>query len=717
MLKMADPPFRIHDGTLRIAHRVPGRVRLKAGFLRHPRLRLDLLEAHAASLPGVVRVRVNARAGCMVVRCEGSLAPEDLCGRLTSALRKINYDLCAAGPARTQDISRSSVAGHVCVVAASCFAPLWLRIGMALFVGLPVILDGVKNLFSSGVTAKTLDAVSISLAFMLRQYPAVALIAFMRLLGDYLKQLNDNRSNELLTGLLRFGSGSVWVERGGVEVEMDSAAVEPGDVVICGPGDLVMVDGTVCSGTALLNKSQITGESLPEYVEEGDTVVSGAVVESGRLRIQAHKAGAQTNIASLRRFMWQALEDKSRPEFRGEVLADKLVPVTLGVSAGAYALTGELARAASAASIDYVCSVKYPAHFSVKSGMCAAAKCGVLLKGASALDALAGVDTVVFDKTGTLTGSDMRVTDIIPTKGWSRDEVLALAARMERHYDHPVARTILAAANASSLRLGPVADVDFYVSHGICALVDGKRSQVGSRRFISRLAGLASDKADSRADQLRGQGKMVLYVAQNNVVQGLIALRSEVRPDAQATVDGLRALGVRRIIVLTGDHRKTAKHLLAQVRGIDAAHWELGPEDKARVVNNLKRQGARVAVVGDGVNDAPALVCADIGVCMAHGGDLARVSAQAVILNDDLQALCAARAIAMRQRKVLEFCHHEGALCNTALLGCALSGLLSPFGAALLHNLNTLALVGYAVRAGGKQPETHHPALEREAGQ
>jgi Cu2+-exporting ATPase len=375
--------------------------------------------------------------------------------------------------------------------------------------------------------------------------------------------------------------------------------------------------------------------------------------------------------------------------------------VTLGLGVGAYARTRDLARTASVASIDFVCSVKYPARLSVRSSMCAAAKAGVLLKGGRALDTLARVDAVVFDKTGTLTTRELRITDVIPTRGWTQDELLILAARMEQHYDHPVARTILAGARRAKLPLTPVGEVDLYVSHGVCAVVDGKRSQVGSRQFISHLKGLASDHADILAATQRAQGKMALYVAQGNVVQGLIGLQDEVRPHAQAALRELRELGVRKVVVLTGDHRKTAERLESQLEGVDAIHWELKPEDKARVVNELKEEGYCVAAVGDGVNDAPALVSADLGICMPHGVGLTQASAQAIVLGDDLRSLCAARRIAMRQHRILQHCLYEGAAVNTLLLGLAAAGALSPLAAAVVHNVNTFTLMGYAMAKAG----------------
>ncbi len=692
------PSFCFHTRGMHLVHELPYRIRLKSKFLRHPMINSDYLEASLLSLPGVEFVRINPRAGSLIIRHNGS---PKMKSSIIATLATMPSAAFVPGSVKPREIHRVDLGLHLLVVAVSCVTSPLVGLGLALLTGLPVVVAGINNLIFRGFTAQSLDALSVALCLAVRNYTTVCVIAFMRLFGDYLKQINDKRSNELLHGLLRLSKQVVWVERESVEMTMSLDEVAIGDVVVCGPGELVAVDGKVLSGSALVNKSMITGESIPVTWEEGDSAISGSVVENGRIRIKAEKVGADTALSKIHDFLDKSLQDKSLPEIKGDAMANRLAPVTLGLGVGTYLLTGDLSRSASVASIDYVCSVKFPARLSVRSSMLAAAKAGVLLKGGRALDALARIDTVVFDKTGTLTTRNLRITDVISTGGWTQDEVLTLAARMEQHYDHPVARTILAKARRAKLPLSPVGEVDFYISHGICALVDGKKSQVGSRRFISNVKGVISAHADALADTLRAQGKMALYVVQSNFVQGVIGLQDEIRAHAQSGLSELRTLGIKNVVVLTGDHRKTAQRFMSQLEGVDAIHWELNPEDKARVVNEFKQQGHCVAVVGDGVNDAPALVSADLGICMAHSGELVQASAQAVVLNNDLRSLCAARRIATRQHRILHHCLYEGATVNTLLLGLATTGILSPLSAAVLHNLNTFSLMGYAMTRAG----------------
>jgi Cu2+-exporting ATPase len=602
---------------------------------------------------------------------------------------------------RPPQVSRTSLGLHLLAAVGSMFAAPPVRLALALIVGAPVLRAGLVNLLRSGFTAKSLDGVSVALCLALGKHTAVCAIAFMRLLGDFFKQTTEKRSHDLLRSLLRVQRRMVWLERDGLELEIPVGDVSTGDVIICGPGDLAAIDGVIVSGAALVNKSMITGESVPVNLEQGDRVVSGSLVESGRIRIRADRVGSETSMSKINQFLEQALRDRALPEVRGEALADKLALATLFLSLGAYAWTRDLARTAAVTAIDYVCSVKFPSRLSVRSSLYASARAGLLLKGGRALDALARVDAVVFDKTGTLTTRELRVTDIVAFEGWTREKVLRLAARLEQRYDHPVAQTILAEARRARLRLDPVGEIDYSVSNGVYAIVDGVESRIGCRRYVANAKGPALRQADALADRLRAQGKTALYVISDHAVRGVIGLQDEVRPDAQEVLRELRGLGIKKVVVLTGDHRQMAQRLQSRLEGVDEVLWELAPEDKARVVDALREQGLHVAFVGDGVNDAPALVSADLGVCMSLGSDLAQASAQAILLNDDLRSLCAAKRIALRQHDLLRRCLVEGAVFNSLLLGLSALGFVPPLAAALLHNANTFALMWRASALAG----------------
>ena len=387
-------------------------------------------------------------------------------------------------------------------------------------------------------------------------------------------------------------------------------------------------------------------------------------------------------------------------------LADKLVPITFGLGLGIFALTQDLNRAASALTVDYSCALKLAAPVAVKSGMHCAGKNGVLLKGGQALDRLAQIDTLVFDKTGTLTKGNLEITDVISfDTAISNDELLALTAGAEEHYGHPVARAVVQEAKNRKLQLPEVSQVDFIVAHGVSAYVNKKQILVGSRHFLEDDEKIPCINADKYDVNLRNQGKSILYVAEENKLIGIIAMRDEIRPEAPETLRELRKLGVKQFVMLTGDHKDTAKAIAEELQYIDEVYWELKPEDKAQIVQKLQNEGKILGFAGDGVNDAPALLSANVGICMPKGADLARESAQVVLLEEDLHTLVLARYIAKQNQKVLKGSFNATIGANTIIMLLATMGKLTPVKAALFHNLSTIGILGYTASSAGKLPK------------
>ncbi|MCK4536989.1 MAG: HAD-IC family P-type ATPase, partial [Desulfuromonadales bacterium] len=334
---------------------------------------------------------------------------------------------------------------------------------------------------------------------------------------------------------------------------------------------------------------------------------------------------------------------------------------------------------------------------------------GVLLKGSQAMDSLARVDTLILDKTGTLTRGALKVTDVIVIDGMDENEVLALAAGAEEHYSHPMARAVLEGARQRGIELPPTGQVDFIVAHGVSAYINGARILVGSRHFVEDDEKIDCNKADELVDTLCGQGKTLLYVASEGRLAGLIALRDELRPEATSVLTALKQTGITKIVVLTGDNRLTAQALTRGLEPIDEIHWDLKPEEKAAIIKDLQEKGRRIAFAGDGVNDAPALVSADVGISMPGGADLAKKSAQVVLLREDLHCLLAGRLIALRTQSTLRNSFAATVGLNSAFLALASFGLIQPMTAAILHNSNTIGILGYAALAGTRRPGMSAP--------
>lgn len=684
-------------GCFRVAHALPHRVRLKAKLLCAPGFDMVYFQALLEAMPGVRSARGNARGGSLVIVYDGR---EETWRSLEERLSNIPQETRLLVDNNEPPVTASDVASKAFLTLLAQPLPHLAKAGVSWAVSLGTILKGMETLLSRGVKVEVLDALAIGLSLVRRNYFTAGAITTLLALGEYLEEHSEQRSTELLKSLLRPQAEQVWVLRDGAEVCVPVSEVMAGEHAVCGTGDMIPVDGVVVEGEASVNQSSISGESVPIHIQPGDNVISGSVMEEGRLVIAVERAGSETSMARISRFIDQSLRAKSKRQTKSAELADKLVPVTLGMGAVAAIVTRDLSRAASILTVDFSCAIKLASPIAVRSGMYAAGQEGVLLKGAEALDALLDVDTLVFDKTGTLTTGRLSVTDILPLQELSGDELLCLAAGAEEHYDHPVARAVVREAKNRKLTLPPASRVDFIVAHGVSAFIDGSNVLVGSHHFIAEDEGVPCTELETRAHVLRHEGKSLLYVAREGTLAGIIALRDAPRPEAAEVLETLKKQGIKKIIVLTGDHRETARALQEQLPQIDAIHHELKPEDKAAIVAKLKESGHCLAYVGDGVNDAPALVSAHVGICMPGGADLAKEAAQVVLLHEDLRTLVVARQAAERTNRIIRTCFASTIGLNSLAMLMAAGGL-PPVGAAILHNASTVGILGYAAMAGG----------------
>lgn len=698
------PGMRV--GHFRVAHALSRRVRLKSPLLGDSAFDAVYFQALLEALPGVSAVRINVRGACLILGYDGKLETWRKIAR--SLVEMPGEAFVLAGDAESA-VSGSDVAVKALITLFSQALPWPAKALLGWSLAMGVIIKGAETFFTRGIKVETLDATAITLALVRGNYFTAGSITTLLALGQYLEGQSEQRSTALLKGLMRPQVETVWVVRDGVEVQVPVAQVAAGDLVVCGAGELIPIDGVVAEGEASVNQSSISGESVPVHIRPGDAVISGSVVEEGRLAITVERVGSETSMARIGRFIDQSLRGKSKTQTTSAALADKLVPVTLGLSGLMLLATRDVNRATSVLTVDFSCAVKLASPVAVRSGMYAAGQAGVLLKGASALDALQDVDTIVFDKTGTLTTGQITVTDILPEDGLTQADVLALAAGAEEHYDHPVARAVVREAKQRAIALPPISRVDFIVAHGVAASVDGKHILVGSHHFVTEDEGVACAHVEETARKLRRQGKSLLYVAREGKLAGLIALRDDARPEAAAVLEALKASGIRKIVVLTGDHKDTAQALVRQLPQIDDLHFELKPEDKADIVKRLKRDGCTPAFVGDGVNDAPALVTAHVGICMPKGADLAREAAQVLLLHEDLHTLIVARQAAIRTNTIIRQTFGATIGCNSLIMLLATAGM-SPVLAALLHNASTIGILGYAAMAASRPLLKRTPA-------
>ncbi|PIE70009.1 MAG: heavy metal translocating P-type ATPase [Deltaproteobacteria bacterium] len=683
---------RIHR-SVSVVSDLPNRVRLKGGFLRDPNLDPDYLEASMETIPGVEGARLNGRAASIAIRYDGRTETR---GAILESIQDLPLDMFQGRNDRKPPPSLLglSVKG---VMSLSCFfLPSPFAAPLALALSAPVILDGLISLWNRRLEVAVLDAAAVSFSLWRRDYFTTATIVTLLALGEYFEKISETKTTGLLKNLLKPQTDTIWIEKDGVEIQIPFEDVGIGDRVVCGPGEMIPLDGRVVEGEAAINQSSVTGESVPVHVKPGDEVISGSVIEEGRIVFEAVHVGSETSVARISKFLEDALRHESDSQKKSDELADKLVPLTFGLGVGLFALTRNLEKSAAALTVDYSCVIKLSSPVAVRVSMYTAALQGVLLKGAQAMDSLARVDTLVFDKTGTLTRGELEVTDIFSARDLDADQLLVLAASAEEHYAHPVAAAVVGAARTKGLALSPTTQVDFIVAHGVSAYIDDLNVLVGSRHFIEDDEGVDCSGADAAALAFQKEGKSLLYVARDGKLEGVLGLRDELRPEAPAVLAGLKAAGIKKIIILTGDTERTASALAASLPDVDAVYADLRPEDKADIVNRLKDEGCVLGFTGDGVNDAPALVSAHVGICLPSGADLAKESAQVILLKEDLNTLLTARLIALRCQETIMHSFVSAVSLNTAFLLLATFGRLRPVGAAILHNVSTVGIIGYA---------------------
>ncbi|CCG41785.1 heavy metal translocating P-type ATPase [Magnetospirillum molischianum] len=681
--------------AVEVVHRVPGRVRLRYRSHGRPIATAPLVRA-VSELDGVTAARINPAARSLILSYDpAETGAEALRASVAALLPTVQPETAPAAAPKTS----SGLGSSLMTLLMTPLLPAPLRLPVALAAALPLLRHGAEDYAENGVTSHGLEAMAVSISLARADYTAANTTTFMLALGEHLEHSVARRSDDLLKHLLRPSSDEIWVMRDGEEVLIPAAEVVVGDTVVVGTGTVIPIDGTVLSGEATVNEAAMTGESVSVEKSRGSLVLSGTLVEEGRLSIYAEQVGRRTAAARIADYVEQSLVVKSEAQLEASRLADRLVPLVLKLAGAAFVVSGDWRRAASVLQADYSCALKLATPVAFKSAMYGAARAGILVKGASALERLAQADTFVFDKTGTLTTGLLQVTDAIafdPT--FTPDDLICLAASVEEHYFHPLAMAVVTAARATeNHRHFDHQEVQFIVAHGVASVIDGKRIVVGSRHFVQEDEGIDITPQTEIIDQLYRDGKTLLFIGFGGRLLGVIGLKDSVRPTTVATLRRLRALGVRRILLLTGDHRDRATELADEL-GLDECHSELMPEDKARIIDSLAAQGARIAFVGDGINDAPALAGAHVGIAMMKGADIARLTADVALLEDDIECVADAKAAAKAAMDLIATNYRLTVGLNTGILSAAALGMLSPISTAILHNGTTLGILLNALR-------------------
>lgn len=607
--------------------------------------------------------------------------------------------------AAVQESSELDFAPLVHWVAIRPIQPMLVNTLNTLLGAVPYVVKGIKSLFQGKLNVDVLDAAAIGLSILRRDFKTASVVMLMLGLGEMLERYTRKKTLEGLTEQLAIRVDKVWVRQGENLLEMPLKDIGPDDRVVVRAGSVIPVDGTVVAGDAAVNQATMTGEPLAVHRTIGSSVFAGTVVEDGEIDIAPTSIGDGTRLNQIVKFIETSEQSKAGIQGKAEKIADAVVPFNFGLAALVFLVTRDWMRATSVLMVDYSCALRLATPLAILTSMKQGTERGIVVKGGRYLEALAEVDTVVFDKTGTLTHACPRLTDVVALDGSSSDELLRLAACLEEHFPHPVSRAIVERAHELGLDHGDEphdASVQYIVAHGICSSVDGENVILGGRHFVEDDEGVDMTPGLLAAQRLAEQGKSILYMARGGRLVGVLGIEDPVREEAARVIRALRERGVKRVVMLTGDDEKTAS-VVANALDIDDYRSQVLPTDKAAYVHELKRQGARVLMVGDGINDSPALSASDVAVTLSDGSAIAQEVADVVLTNNVLsdlpEAIDLARATMRRIRQ--NFGLSVGL--NSAFMAGGLTGLMTPAVGALLHNATTIGVCLNAMRSPTSQ--------------
>ena len=656
--------------------------------------RADVLEAYLNGQDNIQKATVYERTGDVVLTYRGSRKDA---AALLAAYRFDNEELEVLVTSHdSRKINQEYQEKMVSLVAGRVFRKVFLPAPIAaaytVWRSIAFVWKGVRCLLHRKLEVEVLDALSITASLLRGDYSTAGSVMFLLTVGSLLEEWTRKKSLDDLARSMALNVDKVWVRTQQGEVLVPLTRVHAEDEVVVRSGNMIPLDGRVLEGEAMVNQAALTGESMPVRKTTGATVYAGTVVEEGECVLVAKAEGGANRYDKIVAMIEESEKLKSGTENRALQLADRLVPWCLAGTVATYAFTRNVTRAISILMVDFSCALKLSMPLAVLSAMRECGEYHITVKGGKYLEALAKADTIVFDKTGTLTRATPQVVQVVPFSGCGEQEVLQLAACLEEHFPHSMANAVVRAAKERGISHEEMhSEVEYIVAHGIASRVGGKRVVIGSAHFIFEDEGCTIPAGEqAKFDGLDPQYSH-LYLAASGVLAGVICIADPLRPEAAQVLRQLQKLGITQTVMMTGDSDRTARAIAAQV-GVDRCFAEVLPEDKAAFVRDAKAEGHTVVMIGDGINDSPALSAADIGIAIHSGAAIAREIADVTIRADSLEELVTLKAIANALQKRVGSNYRFVLSFNSALILLGALGILPPATSAMLHNLSTLGI-------------------------
>lgn len=677
-----------------IEHESRGRMRLRLRQKNMTLRQADLLEAWLKGQPWAKDAVVHERTRCVILTYAGDRATVlSAIGNFTWAEAEETVTLPGHSTRALNREFQEKLVGKVLMKGASAlFFPAPLRVARVIWHMIPFLHKGLRCLGRRRIKVELLDALSIGISACRRDFGTAGTVMFLLEIGELLEDWTRKKSVADLAESLSLHVDRVWLKTPDGDVLTPIGQIKPGDRVVVRAGSIIPLDGVVAEGEVTVNQASLTGESVPVAKRPGGAVYAGTVVEEGECILDVKQASGQGRYDQIMEMIQRSEQMKSATEAKASNLADKLVPYTFAGSLLSLVLTRNVTRTLSVLMVDFSCALKLAMPLAVLSAMREAGREHITVKGGKFLEAVARADTIVFDKTGTLTHACPRVAKIVPFNGKEETEMLRLAACLEEHFPHSMANAVVEEARCRGLRHEERhAKVEYLVAHGIASSVDGEQVRIGSAHFIFEDEKCVIPEDEQAKFDALSPAFSQLYLAINGVLSAVICISDPLREEAKDVLSALRSLGVENAVMLTGDSPRTAAAIAEQL-GVDDFRAGVLPADKADYVAALRQEGHTVLMVGDGINDSPALSEADAGIAISDGAAIAREIADITIAADSLWELVCLRQLAMALMRRIQNNYRFVIGFNGALIGLGVAGVLPPATSAMLHNLSTIGV-------------------------